>query len=245
MLLQWIEGLPSALTEDVNATLRAAARNQGHLYSLQDFRPWARIYGYLLSGIAAMARATGYAGLVVLLDEAEFYSLLSTEDQRYAQTLFQAMSYAAVGSTSDLPFLREDLEIGGSGVLKRLPPRYAEQSHLYVSFAMTPHEAGVEALRQAVPADCIVELPHLEPSDYDELVRRVLTVFEGAEPDAELPGGLNGPLAQVVRGLLSTGVVENPRQAIKFLVQFLDTAHRQPRELPQVFRTLRDQLPLG
>src|SRR5690606_20458028 len=111
---------------------------------------------------------------------------------------------------------------------KELPARYANSPGLYVVYAMTPHSDGIEALQGAIPGDCISQLQPLEPLDYVELARRVCDFYASSRPDWSLPGALVDPLARVLRGLIQSGYVTNPRHAMKFIIEFLDIVRYHP-----------------
>lgn len=239
LLLNWLEGHPTISNTEIDDILRHLVGRQGRIYSMKDYRPWARIYGYILSGIAAMTRQVGYAGLVVLIDEAEFYSLLSSENREYARILLKALTWACVGGSKAIPFSPDELDLGGMGILQDLPPRYGNEGGLYTVFAMTPNESGMDALSGALPDEDIVELSRLELDDYRELVTRVAAHYQSARPDSPLGERLEAALGKVVSGLLHSGYVENPRQAMKFIVEFLDLATFCPDKMKQVVGDLR------
>ncbi len=239
LLFHWVEGSPTISNQDIDDRLRKVVGRQDRVYSLKDYRPWARIYGYLLSGLAALVQEAGYAGLVVLVDEAEFYSLLSSENRDYAQILFKALAWASVGERDgEGPVSRQELDVGGMGILKKLPPRYGSGG-LYTVFAMTPNEEGVEALRGAVKEEEMWELGRLAMGDYQELVGAVTRHVREARPEQDFDRRLEGALAKIVAGLLEAGYVENPRQAMKFVVEFLDLATFRPGAMPEVIADLR------
>ncbi len=247
LLEDWIEGHPTISNQVIDTQLARAAGKHPKIYSLLDFRPWARIYGYLLSGIAALARAVGYRGLVVLLDEAEFYSLLSRDNRAFADHLFKSWTYAAiggsdVGAAEELPFDAADIEIGGYGIQQRLPGRYSDDSGLYIVFAMTPSPDGLAALGGAIPSDRVATLTPLAHADYMALAARICDFYASAYSEWRLPGKLVEPLGKVLSGLIQAGYVSNPRHAMKFLVEFLDVVRFQPSKVGAVVRDLQTQL---
>jgi hypothetical protein len=251
LLFDWLEGHPTISNVEIDDMLRHMVGRKGRIYSMKDYRPWARIYGYLLSGLSALARTVGYNGLVVLVDEAEFYSLLSSENRDYARFLFKALAFASIGDDPDaLPFDRRELdELGGMGILQDLPPQYRAGQYragqhgaspgLYTVFAMTPNEEGIDALGEAVPASAVSELSAFGLDDYRTLVERVFVHYQRARPEADIDERIVGALAKVVSGLLGSGYVENPRQAMKFIVEFLDIAVFRPGEMKRVVADLR------
>ncbi|MFU8802295.1 MAG: BREX system ATP-binding domain-containing protein [Bradymonadaceae bacterium] len=241
LLLDWIEGHPTLSNQDIDQALAALPGPKQRIYSLKDYRPWARIYGYLLSGLAGVARMCGYGGLVLLVDEAELYALLSKENRDYAQNLFKALSCASLG-TGRIPFDASELDLGGYGILQDLPPRYGQEPSMYTVFAMTPNSGGIETLHAAVPADSISELSAFGTEDYEELVRRVCAFYGLASPQWTFPDQALAPLMRVTAGLVETGFVANPRQAMKFLIEFLDLLRHRPADISPVVRRLQERL---
>ncbi len=240
LLFDWLEGHPTISNMEIDRALPRMVGRKGRIFSMKDYRPWARIYGYLLSGLSALAREAGYAGMVVLVDEAEFYSLLSSQNRDYARTLFKALAWASLGADSELlPFERGELDLGGSGILQELPPQYGAAPGLYTVFAMTPHAEGIEALGQAVPDELIAEIDSFELDDYQALVARVFECHAHARPGADLDDRHLGALTRVVSSLVSHAYVENPRQAMKFVVEFLDIATLRRDRVKDVIAELR------
>ncbi len=243
LLMGWIEGHPTISNQSIDAELARGVGRQGRIYSLMDYRPWARIYAYLISGIAALARSVGFGGLVVLLDEAEFYALLSGENKAHAQRQFKALTLASVGAEGDvLPFDAEELDLGGYGVLRSLPAGFDAAAGLYTVLAMTPHGEGMSALSAAVPSRCVRELAPLGRAHYEALAAQVCEVYGRAHPGWEAPPGIALALARVIAGLIGVGYVGNPRQAVKFIVEFLDVARTHPGEVVRVVRDLQASL---
>ena len=251
LLGDWIEGHPTISNQAIDADLSHLRGWHPKVYSLLDYRPWSRIYGYLLSGLSALARASGYRGLCLVLDEAEFYNLLSRENRAYASHLFKSWTLAALGGTAagkgaapleELPFDAKEIDIGGYGVQQRLPGRYGTHPGLYVVFAMTPSPDGVAALGGAVPASRVHTLAPFESRSYLALAGRVCDFYVSARPDWSLPGKIVEPLGKVLAGLLGAGFVTNPRQAMKVIIEFLDIVRLYPTEVPGVIRALQAQL---
>ncbi len=228
LIYEWLEGHQTISNTDLDARLKHVRGSFPKLYSLMDFRPWARIYGYLLSGLATLARAVGYSGLTVLVDEAERYALLSSENRDFATYVFKALSFAAVGS-SHVPFTRQQLEdLGGWGILKDLPPRYDPNPGLYTVFAMTPHEEGLDTLRRAIRPGDISELRSFDHRDYAELAAKVCDFYASAHPDWEMTESMVTRSTSLLEDCRDRGWIGNPRQAMKFLVDFLDIVRHDP-----------------
>lgn len=231
LLFDWIEGHPTISNTDLNEHLSRVEGAYPWLYSLMDFRPWARIYGYLLSGISTLARSVGYEGLALFVDEAERFALLSSENRDFARYVFKAISYAAVGEAR-APFPRSQLaELGGWGVQQDLPPRYGDQPGLYAVFAMTPYEKGIDTLYDAVPAAKISELRPFDQRDYAELANKVCDFYASAYPDWKMTEETASQFTSLLEDCRSRGHVENPRDAMKFLVELLDIARKRPEAI--------------
>lgn len=240
LMLQWLSGHPTISNVEIDAHLRQLVGRQGRIYSLKDYRPWSRIYGYILSGLATLATQAGYSGLAVLIDEAEFYSLLSSQNREYARILFKALAWASIGDDDgQIPFDRDELDLGGLGILQDLPPRYGDGGGLYTVFAMTPNAEGTQALAEAVPQAYTSELKRLTMADYRQLVTAVAAHYRQARHDAKAGPKIEAALAQVVAGLLESAYIENPRQAMKFVVEFLDLATFRADAMKQVVGDLR------
>lgn len=237
-LLEWIEGHPTRSNQDINDELNVIRGRFPKIYSLLDCRPWAKIYGYILNGIARLARDVGYAGLVVVMDEAEFYSLLSAQNRAYARSLFQAWSHAA-GGDDDLPFTHDELITGGYGVQRDLPSRYAEDPGLYLVFAMTPNSDGIHVLQQAVAPQLICYLNPLSAVDYLKMTEHVVALYAKAYPEADMPEGIAQPMAEVVTALSQQGTLATPRQTMKFLTEFLDLVRYCPDKIADVIENLQ------
>lgn len=94
-ILNWIAG------ERVhNLDIREAA-GRTDVAQLRSFTTVADQYCYLLSAIGWMARQASYKGLVILVDESEHYSLLSSQMKQRADVFFQGMIYSALGDRQD------------------------------------------------------------------------------------------------------------------------------------------------
>lgn len=247
-LVEWLGGANDASTAQISETVRLAiGKNCGRLYGLKDYRPWARIYGYLLSGISALARACGYAGLVLLIDEAEFFALLDSANRDFARNLFKALAFASLGPRPadglDLPFdPGQDLAGGGAGILQSVPGRYAERSGLYTVFVMTPDRTGLGALDGAIPAAARLELQRLDLDQLRDLAFRVCALYREAYPDTPWKDGLENALATISASLMQRGDLENPRQCMRFLIEFLDLQRLRTEAMPGVVRDLVQRL---
>ena len=241
LLLDWVSGQRPEGNQELDATLRSLGRRGPTIYSLKDFQPWAHVYAYLLGGLGTLARAAGYRGLVLLLDEAENYDLLGSAARVFADSLFRCLVLAALGP-AHVRFSPETLEKGGFPPQKRLPVVFREAQHLYLVSAMTPSTAGEELLRALVPPERLTELMPLSPDDYQELSRRLSVLFQTAYPQMLVPETLNRPLAEVLWALLQREHIRTPREATKLTVEFLDLLRLRPEDIDTFFRDVERAL---
>lgn len=93
----------------------------------------ARQYAYLFSALSALARALGYSGFALLIDEVDYYSRLAPAARERAQQLFKALIYASQGEDStalvdhNIPY-HQKIEY---------PLRFSDQSAFFFMFAST------------------------------------------------------------------------------------------------------------
>jgi hypothetical protein len=104
---------------------------------------------------------------------------------------------------------------------------------------MTPSTAGESLLRGLVDPDRITELMPLSLEDYHELSRRVTTLFEAAYPEMKVPERLNRPLGDVLWALIRLEHIQNPREATKLTLEFLDLLRHRPDSLAQFFEDVQ------
>jgi hypothetical protein len=239
LLLSWIEGHPTASNQEIIEHFRAQPGARPHLYSLKDYRPWARIYSYLLSGLSTLARLSGYEGLVVLFDEAELYALLSRENREHARNVFKAISLAALGSTA-VAFDADDLRHGGYGILQALPPRYGDAPGLYAVFAMTPNAEGNAIVEQIATDDQVSELEQLSSRDYRYLTRQVCDFYASASLRWAPGEDEAARIEAVLVSLYEAGHVANPRQAMKAIIELLDICRYHPERAQGALRNLQN-----
>jgi hypothetical protein len=235
-VLDWLSGAAQDYTPELNARYRLYGKRS--LPALMDYRPWAHIYAYLLSGLAALAHATGHAGLVVLLDEAEFFRVLTAENREFAERLFRALVAAALPA-GELPFSPDDEPRGGRGELKTLAHRYTGHCPLYVMMAMTPTGQGDTLVESLVRPERRLELTPLGAPEYRELARRVVLLYadrhEVLRPKVDALSQLIGDL--MFKGL-ADGSFDTPRMAVKFVLELLDMS----RTTPDRVRTALEEL---
>jgi hypothetical protein len=232
-LMDWVEGHPTVSNVILDQRLKHEGNRYHRLYALMDFCPWSHIYAYMLGGIATWAHRAGYRGLVVLLDEAEFYSLLSSGHAYYAAVLFSYYAAAAMGR-DNVKIAVDDLPRGGHPVHRAIPALYTESQHLYVTFAITPDSSGLKVLQGLVDTGAIVELTSLSASDYQELAARVWALYGRAYPECELSVSKVAQFGQLIYQAIEYGRLGNVRQALKLLVEMADMVRHLPERAPEL-----------
>ncbi len=222
LLLDWIEGYPTESNRELEVELRnATGLREYRLYALTEYRTWAHIYAYIVGGISFWAKWCGFKGLVVLFDEAEFYAVLSSEGQEFAERLFGYYAAAAIGGDS-VCFDLERAPRGGHAIHRSFPPIYKARQPLYCVFAMTNDPYGIKVLRSILPENYFTVLSALELADYQLLCRKVVDLYQQGYPELEVGEQVQNPLGKVVFNGVESGVFSNPRQVLKFVIEVLD-----------------------
>ena len=230
-LCDWIGGHPSVPSQELQARLRQQTGLRGQrLYALKDYRPWAHIYSYLVGGLSYLAQRAGYAGLVLLFDEAEFYALLNSTGREFADLVFGYYCSAALG-TERSHFNLDQAKRGGQAVHRTFPPLYQAQQALYTVFALTEDPAGIGSLRRVVGEDRLHRLHSLTLADYQELCRKVVELYRQTYPDCRAGQVVQKPMGQVVYRGVERGILGNPRQVLKFVMELLDFSRLRPDEI--------------
>jgi len=238
-LLDWLEGHPTVSNTDLDPALRQATGLRGHrLYALQDHRTLAHLYAYLLGGLSVLARDVGYAGLTVLFDEAEFYSLLSTQEREFANLLFGYYATAALGP-EQVRFDVDGAARGGHPVHRSFPPLFDYPQGIYCVFAMTEDPQGLRALQGIMAESRFARLTHLSLEHFQELCRRVLELYRRTYPSFTAAGQVEMPMGEVVYEGVRKGRFENPRQVLKFVVELLDYSRLCRDDIPEYVREIR------
>jgi hypothetical protein len=241
-LLTWLEGHPSQSNSELEASLRQRTRvRQQRLFALKDYRPWAHLYSYLVGGIAYLARQAGYEGLVVLFDEAEFYALLNSTGREFADLVFGYYATAALGPERS-KFSLERAKRGGQAIHRSFPPLFQERQPLYCVFALTEDPWGVGTLKNIVGEERLHRLTPLGLRDYQELCLKVVDLYRQSYPNCKAGAEVQNPMGQVVYKGVERGILSNPRQVLKFVMELLDFSRLRPDEIPDYVGEVLDLL---
>jgi len=240
-LLDWIEGSEVASNVELEERLRRTTAARTRLYALKDFRTVTHLYTLLLGGIAELARQVGYKGLAIMVDEAEFYSVLRGEDRTFADILFRTFAAACL-PRSMLLFDPEVLPKGGQPIHKSFSYRYRSEQPLYCIFALTHDPEGSAALERSLPETRFMELEPFSVADYVTLSDRVLALYGLAQTGLTPSKDLATLLAKVREPCHLSGLIDNPRQALKFITELADITRHRPDRLRPVLKDLQRHL---
>ncbi|MCB9883021.1 MAG: hypothetical protein H6834_14640, partial [Planctomycetes bacterium] len=226
-LLDWIEGNTLSGQDHLKNRLRRAVGRLTHpIWALPDFRTYYHVYAYLLDGIALLARAAGYSGLIVMIDEAERYDLLSLEDQGFAVELMGALFSA---SSEELDRRPIRLGKGGHRAFQDLPSRFGTERCLCPMMAVTPGTEGEAVVKRLLKdAPYLLALTPLTPKDFALLALKIIDIYAIAFP-AFVPAGDDRrrwalDLGERIRGLVEMDELRTPRDTLQLLVAVLDAA---------------------
>lgn len=242
-LVDWIEGSEVASNMELEARLRRVTTARTRLYALKDFRTVTHLYTLLLGGIAALAREAGYKGLAIMLDEAEFYSVLRGRDRTFSDIMFRTFAAACL-PRSLLRFDPKDLPRGGQAIHQSFSYRYKEEQPLYCIFALTHDPEGKALLQKSLTPDRFMDLTPFDTSDYIALSSRVLSLYGLAHKDFTPGPDLASLMARVIEPCHVQGLIENPRQALKFITELIDITRHSPGRLKPALKDLERHLNL-
>lgn len=237
-LMDWIEGHRDVSNGQLNERLSVLPGQISWLYSLKDFRPWARIYTYILSGIAALARQSGYAGLFLFIDEAERFEVLSPQNRDFALTFFRALARATCADALDPHPMDKQVDEGGHGILRSLPAAYDGGSHLGAAIALTPSPQALDIGLQLVPQDAVMNLRTPSAQDYGALARRVAHFYTDACTDPPMENQRIQEIVELIERLTGRNQLLNARQVMKTVVEILDIHRHYPHRAPGVVRNI-------
>ncbi len=237
-ILNWIEGHRDVSNGQLNKRLSVLPGSLPWLYSLKDYRPWARIYTYILTGIAALARLSGYAGLFLFVDEAERFELLSNQNRAFALTFFRALARATCANELAPHPMDDRVGDGGHGVLKTLPAAYDDGKYMGAAIAITPSPNALDTGLDLVPEHSIVNLPTPSPEDYGDLARRVTHFYTDACTQPPLEHDRIESLVELIERLTRRNQLLNARQVMKTVVEILDVHRHYPDRAPGVLRNI-------
>lgn len=241
-LLNYIEGRSVTSNKDLNDRLRVYTRvNPGHIFAVRDQKTLAHLYAYILGGIAALARAAGYAGLVILLDEAEMAGLLSHQAQELAAYLFGYYAAMAVGQAG-VCFDVEAAPKGGQRIHRSFNPVFRQESNIYCAFAMTNEEQGKQLLERVIDSSCFSDLSCIQAEDCRQLCHALVELYLRAYPNFTLGGDIEKPMGDMVFRGVSNGKFSTPRLILKFIIETLDMSRLCRHKIVEFVREFKERI---
>jgi len=215
-LLNWISG-EKVFIKPVRDAL--PIKNKDYpVRALSAMTTAADQYCYLLNGWGWLARQAGYAGLTVLLDESEHYSLLTQRGQERADNFFKAMIYTAMASREDCRLSESQLE----HQQREHPFRFADRSELLLMFAVTPSANTFDYRRWLDEEQIITLTGDLSANALDELMEQLFALHSQAYDYRS--DGEHSDLSQGAREGLERRLI-NLRQTIRLAVEVYDTCY--------------------
>jgi hypothetical protein len=219
LLLDWISGEKiyiSAVRKIVAAPLKDFP-----IRALSMMTTSADQYCYLLNGWGWLAKQAGYAGLVVLLDESEHYSLLTQRGQERADNFFKALIYTALASRAECPLSEAELEHQRHAH----PFRFAERSELLLLFAVTPSANTFDYQRWLSQEQIVALNGQFSTAELDALMARLYALHNQAYGDK---GAADHP--RIAEGLLECldARLINLRQMIRLATEIYDLSATYP-----------------
>lgn len=173
-LLDWISGEKLYISAVRKAM--PAKQKEFPLRALSMMTTSADQYCYLLSGLGWIAEQAGYAGLALLLDESEHYSLLNERGQERADNFFRALMYTALASRADCKLGEEQLQHHTNAI----PFRFQDRSQLLVMFAVTPSASTFDYQRWLHDDQIIALTANLDAAALDDLMARLYVLHRQA-----------------------------------------------------------------
>ena len=241
-LLNYLEGRSVVSNKELNDSLRQyTGINPGHIFAVRDQKTLAHLYAYMLGGIAALARAAGYSGLVLLLDEAEMTGLLSSQAQDLAELLFGYYSAMAVG-TEGLRFDVQSAKRGGQKVHRSFSPMFCMPSNVYCVFAMTKDDKGLRLLQNVISDGGFSGLSEIRADHCRKLCRSLVDLYLRAYPNFALGGDIEKPMGDLVFRGVSNGKFGTPRLILKFIIETLDMARLCRNKVVQYVNEFQERI---
>ncbi|MFQ3536507.1 MAG: BREX system ATP-binding domain-containing protein [Aggregatilineales bacterium] len=198
----------------------------------------ARQYAYLLSAISTLARALGYSGIALMVDEVDYYSRLVPAAQERAKQFFQALIYASQGEdgTALHGHRIPDHERVG------YPLRFSDQSALFFLFASTYSPDQMPITEWLSPALLIYPNQRFAQLDVEHFLRMV-GMYHARAYQYEMNGRVvMSSLVSILIGALNKGIL-SVRDFTQIAVTFYDLLYTRPNVPPEEhIRTLAHAL---
>lgn len=188
----------------------------------------ARQYAYLFSAISALARALGYGGLALLIDEVDYYSRLVPASQERAKQFFKALICASQGEDGTA---LSDHYIPDH-YLVSYPLRFSERSALFFLFASTQSESQMPVEAWLSPALLIYPNRRFDPPDVERFLK-MIGVYHAQAYQYEANGQVvNASLINLLTRALNRNRL-SVRDFTQIAVTFYDLLFMRPNIAPE------------
>ena len=235
-LLDWVDGSVQSGQEELERRLHRAGWRGPGLLALPDFRTFGQIMASLLGAVSVWGRDAGYAGLLVLLDEAEYFDQMHGIAREMAENVLRYLAIAAEDDAR-LAFAPAAVYRGGQAVHKGISARFTDDQPLMVAASFTPNpelDAVIGRLLRGPGA--VVPLDPLPARVLAALAERVLAlvqrVYPGFAPEPEARRAIRVALGEA----MEEGTVQSTRQAARLVVEYWDLYRRSPRAAVNALR---------
>jgi hypothetical protein len=219
LLHEWLAGEKVYISAVRQAV--AVKSKEFPIHALSTMTTSADQYCYLLSGWGWLAQQAGYAGIAVLLDESEHYSLLNVRGQERADNFFRGLMYSALAGQKGCKIKEEQL----THHTNAHEFRFTDRSQLLVMFAVTPSASTFDYRRWLNDEQVISLSAHLSDSALNDLMIRLSALHRQAY--AYEHGNDYAEVAQGLRECLD-GRLINLRQLIRLATEIYDLNFAHP-----------------
>lgn len=234
-LLEWVDGSTLANNEDLERRLHRAGWRGPGLLALPDFRTFGQIMASLLGAIATWAQDAGFGGMLVLLDEAEYFDQMHGTSREMAENVIKFLAIAAEDDAR-LAFSPDAVYRGGHAVHKGISPRFAPDQPLMVLSTFTPNPELGRLLERIVQSGAIAGLDPMPPRMLALLAEKVLALVQQVYPGFEPDPAARTAIRTLLGRAMEEGTVQSTRQAARLVVEYWDLYRRSPRAAANAVR---------
>jgi len=208
--------------------LRRAGYQGPKLLGLPDYRTFGQIMAHILGGVSVWARDAGWAGLAVLMDEAEYVDRLDRASRDMAENVIRHLALATL-SEEELKFSPDEVYRGGQGVHRAISPCFEVDQPLVAVCAFTPNPEVEQVLARTVERSCTMDLEPIRPSLLPVLADKVYGLVKMVHPRLDPLPEHRRRVQDVLGYAFESGQVETTRQAARLVVEFWDLYRVDPR----------------
>jgi len=227
-VLEFVSGQSRADHRELSRQLRRIGYRGPPMLGLPDYRTFGQIMAHLLGGLSAWARHAGHAGLVVLLDEAEYLDRLGAVARQMAENVLRYLAIAAVPHHG-LSFSPDGVYRGGQAAHRKVEPVYADDQPLVVLCAFTPNPDVDRVLARTLTDEAArLRLDPVRPSLLPVLAEKVYDLVKAVHPRLDPHPEHRQQVTRALDVAFRTGQVATTRQAARLVVEFWDLYRHDP-----------------